>query len=450
MDLLSKRTIWSRLLFVSVSILFNISCSVQGSSDGPEYFIAVNGTDRPNCDLGSRQKPWRSLANQYKKGCINPGDRIYFMKGDYYANSDVFLNHIDIHGSINSPITISRDPISGESWPVRFIGRFVISNAESIIIDGIEFVREKDDDDILAIGASHITIKNSKIHGLQGDYNKSRLTKGDCIKIAGGMKVVENIRILSNEIYNCSEDAIGISGRKNIEIQGNNIHHAWVIQVKGGAENVIIKNNEISNLRFGISGDSMDCSTQNIYCGSPVLPTLPVYQRFQAKNISIVDNKITDITGRAIDFSGWRNVKIFNNTIRNGNLNGGAVIRARSPIGIVFTDEYAKKHCEIDPESCQLDSLYCRYNSKICTGCKLANGKTCWKIKLKAKNVNIFGNIIESDNPLIIDIEKDTVTAPQTVCEKNNRITSKNEDPKFRLYNVTYKKMKEYPICHAL
>ncbi len=348
-----------------------------------EYFFSPTGEDRLDCKAGNRSNPWRSLALQYKQGCIQPGSKVYFKAGIYDSGSDVFRGRINLYGSKDNPIFILADPKSNKPWPVKFQGDFIISNAENIIIDGIDFVRGKNKKYALAIGASNITIKNSRIRGLDNSYNQFSPSMGDCIKIAGGSKIVRNIKILKNEIYNCSQDAIDITGRKDILIKDNHIHDAWIMQIKGGAENITYDGNNIHDMRYGITGNGMDCSKNNIYCGSPVLPKLSVNDRYEANNVTIKNNTFRNILmGRVIDFTGWRNVAIQDNLITNGNIISGSVIMARDNVGTVFLDDMAKHYCENKPDGC--------------IKCRLANGSHCWKIKLKAKNISLINNTIEN------------------------------------------------------
>ena len=406
--------------------------SVQAADN--DHYFSTNGEDNPECKYGGIERPWRSLKIQYENGCINAGARIYFKPGIYRSESDVFGGRLNIMGLKQAPIVISVAHGGSADWPVTFLGNFIISNAEYLIIDGIDFARAAGRQPVIAIGASYITIQNSKIHGLEDEFSKYRHSPGDCLKIAGGSKQVTGISIIDNEIYNCAEDAIDITGRSGITIRGNRIHHAWSMQIKGGAKDVVIEDNHISQMRYGITGNGMDCSDSNIYCGSPELPNIPAEKRYECKNIYIFNNWISDIwAGRAIDFSGWHSVQISGNFIFNGNVSGGAIISARNDVGTVFLDDGAKEYCAKQPD--------------LCLVCRMANGAPCWKIRSLSQDVRIIGNYIESDNPLMIKIDYGSVSEPHTICQSGNRYFVRNGAPKFKIGNRLYEESRVFPNC---
>lgn len=70
-------------------------------------------------------------------------------------------------------------------------------------------------------------------------------------------------------------DGIDVTGARDLIYRGNHIHNARFIQVKGGTENILIENNHIHTLATGIVAYKMGCSR---YCGSPIIPLLPVGQ----------------------------------------------------------------------------------------------------------------------------------------------------------------------------
>lgn len=423
------------ILSIFLSTLFSMDCSIvlSVSNAQNEFYISENGTDRPDCTLGSRDNPWRSLVFQNENGCIKPGATVYFRPGVYASDSDVFDGRLNVRGAEDNPVTIKAELVSGVKWPVKFLGYFIISDAEYVIVDGIDFERKGEKLDVLAIGASHVVIKNCKIHGSKTDYNKLFPSQGDCLKIAGGMKIVEDIKVLNNEIFYCGEDAIDITGRKNILIKNNNIHDSWIIQIKGGAEKIIVENNEIYDMHYGISGNGMDCSNNNIYCGSPALQTLPVKERYEAKNVQIKNNKITNISsGRAIDFSGWKNSSIISNTIMNENIGGEYVISTRNNVGSVFFDDLARNYCQQNPNDCRER--------------KKQSGLICWKIRSKSRNIDISDNYIQTQKSSMIKIEPGSIVNPDTIFIDKNTFVVKDGRPRFLFEKKIYHDIKKMPV----
>jgi hypothetical protein len=57
------------------------------------------------------------------------------------------------------------------------------------------------------------------------------------------------------------------------------------MQIKGSAENILIEENSFHGSDSIFSGNSVGCV--EYYCGSPVLQTLPVPDRYVAKNVTI-------------------------------------------------------------------------------------------------------------------------------------------------------------------
>lgn len=422
------------LLFSSVFSL-EFSLLLKYSNAQTEYYISENGTDSSDCTLGSRENPWRSLVFQYENECIKPGATVYFRPGVYSSDSDVFNGRINVSGEENNPITIKAEHVNGVKWPVKFIGSYIISDAKYVVIDGIDFERTVKNQDILAIGASHVVIQNCKIHGSESDYNKFFSSKGDCLKIAGGMKIVEDIKILNNEIYYCGEDAIDITGRKKILIKNNSIHDSWIIQIKGGAEEITVEENDIYHMHYGISGNGMDCSKDNIYCGNPVLQTLPVEERYEAKNVIIKNNKIRNVySGRAIDFSGWKNSSIISNIITNENNSGEYVLSTRNNVGSVFFDDLARNYCQRNPNECR--------------EIKKQGELFCWKIRSKSRNIDISDNYIENKKSLMIKIEPDSIAHPETIFIDKNEFVVEDGGPKFLFEKKIYRSIKKMPINH--
>lgn len=401
-----------------------------------EVYFGVDGSDQPDCRGGARSAPWRSLRDQARRGCIGPGTRVVFLPGVYRAASDVFDGRINLTGTAAQPVFVTADPQARGEWPVRFQGTFVISHAEHLVIDGIDFVREQRGQDVLAIGANHVTVRASRIRGLPGDFDPRRVGPGDCVKIAGGDKDVHDVTLVGNQIHDCPQDAIDITGRRHIVVRNNVIRDAWFFQIKGGAEDVIVDGNTLSSMRYGITGNGMDCTKSGIYCGSPLLPGMPVDERFQARNVQITNNSIRDIArGRAVDFTGWTDVTIARNAITNGNLEGGAVMGARARVVSVFTDSLA--------------GAYCAAGSDRCSTCRMRGGGDCWRIRLPARRVRIQENVIEAATPLVLEVEDGAVAGPMSVCMRGNRVTARADAPVYRSARRTVQSPEALGLCDA-
>lgn len=400
-------------------------------SSGTIRYISHDGTDYTDCTGGTKEFPWKTWRSAHTNGCINPGDKIYFKEGTYecgdgtFGNSDV--DHIPFDGAENNPVTISPDPGASGDWPVKFKGSFRINGSWGSF-EGIEFESGPSTEPIIQIAASHITLKNNYIHEPERDVDLTIRTcpfNNVCLKILAGKYVQnEDIKMIGNEISYC-RDPLDVTGAKDIVYINNHVHHFWAMQIKGGSENVLVANNKIHDARMGVNGGGMGCDFG--YCGSPVLPTLPVEERFVTKNVTIENNLIYNIFGwDAISINGMHDGNISHNTIYRENDNGWIIISEKH--GSDFMDQYAEEYCSGNPEACS----ECSY------------GKTsCWHIKFSAKNVNFRNNIISrKTDSMIYAIDNADITG---FSGSNNIYHNSNGTVQFKIGSQNYYGLDDFP-----
>jgi hypothetical protein len=382
-------------------------------------YFSLEGNSSSACSENSYATPWRSLASEYEKGCIQPGDEIVLLAGVYDAGDEFFFSpkghRIWVHSTPDKPVIIRSEKTASTDWPVVFLGPLIISS-ENIIISGIDFRGSESSLPILAIGKSrNVTLQHSRIHDTANGYSKFRVMTGDCLKIAGGKDTVEEIYIRNNVIYNCAEDAIDINGRENIVIDGNIIYSASLVQIKGGAQNISVINNSFSNMRYGIVGQGMDCSEDlGEYCGNHEQTSLPVVERYQARFVRIEGNTFENIwVGAAVEPSGWRDSEIRNNSFLQANMNNAGIFRIREIIGSAFYDDLARD--------------FCIANEAECYDCKNTNGAPCWLVRTRADNIQIIGNTIAGDQSLVFEYEKRALASTTSVCFEKNSFQSGGE-----------------------
>lgn len=382
-------------------------------------YFSLEGHSSSACEENSYADPWRSLAQEYDKGCIQPGDEIVLLAGVYDAGDEFFFSpkghRIWVHSTPDKPVIIRSEKTALTDWPVVFFGPLIISS-ENIIISGIDFKGSESSLPILAIGKSkNVTLQHNRIHDTANRYSKLRVMTGDCLKIAGGKDTVEKIYIRNNAIYNCAEDAIDINGRENIVIDGNTIYSASLMQIKGGARNITVINNSFSNMRYGIVGQGMDCSEDlGEYCGNHEQTSLPVAERYQAKFVSVEGNTFENIwVGAAVEPSGWRDSEIKNNYFLQANMNNAGIFRLREIIGSAFYDDLARDFCLV--------------NESECDHCKNANGAPCWLVRTRADNIKIIGNTITGHQAMVFEYEKRALASSASVCFEKNSIQAGGE-----------------------
>lgn len=322
--------------------------------------------------------PWSDLQS---------GDKVRIhWQPDSYNGTDISFN-----GEADHPVLISG--ISGPNGEFPVISGDVRVYGSWGIIEGLEIAGNAESGAILQIGASHIVLRNNYIHGRPQDLdldNDWRETSYDCVKIlAGNSAQNQDIQITDNEISYCTGDVIDVTGAKNIVYKNNHLHHFWIMQVKGGTEDILIERNRIHDSRLGITGGGMGCSSR--YCGSIVLPTLPVEQRFVAKNVTIRNNLIYNVRRWcAIGALGWQNADIYHNTFYDLGPNAWVIVLREE--GSDFLDDLAREYAANNPGEIE----ECSY------------GKTnCWNISFPAKNVEFKNNIVHRENRIIFHAEQD-------------------------------------------
>jgi hypothetical protein len=382
-------------------------------------YFSLEGNTSNTCEENSYAAPWRSLAQEYDKGCINPGDEIVLLAGVYDAGDPFFFSpkghRIWVHGTPEKPIIIRSEKSALTNWPVVFLGPLIISS-EHIVISGIDFRGSESSLPILAIGKSkNVTLQSNRIHDTANDYSKFRVMTGDCLKIAGGKDPVEEIYVLNNTIYNCAEDAIDINGRESIVIDGNIIYSAALMQIKGGAQNISVTNNSFANMRYGIVGQGMDCSEDvGEYCGNHAQTSLPIAARYQARLVRIEGNRFENIwVGAAVEPSGWRDTEIRNNYFEHANMNNAGIFRLRDTIGSAFYDDIARD--------------FCIANREECSSCKRTNGAPCWLVRTRADKIEIIGNTIKGHQTLVLEYETRALADTDSLCFEKNSINTGSE-----------------------
>ena len=394
-------------------LIFLVVFSTSQGVVAATKYIALNGTDHADCAGGYKLSPWRTLINPDKNGCIKPGDRIVFLPGVYTSESGIFEKRISLKGAKNEPIVIDGAGF-GNLWPVKFQGPFLITSAAHLVIEGVEFRRNTGVEPIISIGTSNVTLRKNKIHGLNREYNVLLSKFGDCVKIAGGAKHVENVVIEDNEIYECAQDAIDVTGRTKVTISRNNIYRSRLLQIKGGSRDIKIFGNRFSDMRYGITGNGMDCRSESVYCGNNDLLELAVADRYSAANIEVRDNEFENIfSGRAVDFTGWKDAVISNNRIVTTNPMADAQIRARGSLYTVYNDKIAMD--------------YCRQYPRDCTSCRFRNGQPCQRVIIRSKNIRIEGNVITGPNNPILIAKGGLASNPNLCIRDNNWDLSKSK-----------------------
>lgn len=391
-------------------------------------FFSHDAGSFAGCEDGGTQKnPWPSVTDAVEAGCVVPGDELVILPGVYGVNrAQLFRkNKIVLKGEEGAPITVRGLRGNNSQWPVKLFGNHTI-RSEYLILEGLEFIRSKDGEDILSVGESyHVRIRHSLVHGDRKDYIKAFQSgnAGDCIKIAGGDKRVEYITIENSKIYNCPQDAIDVTGRKNISYLDNEIYNSRLMQIKGGSENILLEGNYIHNMYYGVLGRGMDCTKDGIlkggksgYCGSPSLPDMPVENRFQANNVTIRNNRFENIRRQAIEASGWRKAVIESNTFTGTALDeGGYQIVFHEGVTTAFFDDEALLYCEKNPQECK--------------PCLSFSGR-CVKIRLRADQIRITDNqfnlLPDSDQSdmRILSLEEGAVKEISSVCVDNNSFAS--------------------------
>lgn len=368
-----KGVIWATLLDISQCYFaFFLTCVVIPQwawSQNTDYEV----TDNPSFET----VPWSDLQ---------AGDRVRI---HWQANSYRGVR-ITFNGEAEQPAIISG--VEGPNGELPVVSGDVRIHGAWGVIEGVEIAGQAESGAIVQIGASHIVLRNNNIHGRPQDLdldNDWRALSYDCVKILAGNPVQnEDIRITDNEISYCTGDVIDVTGAKNIVYRNNHLHHFWIMQIKGGTEDILVERNRMHDSRLGITGGGMGCDFG--YCGSVVLPTLPIEDRFVARNVNIRNNVIYDVRRWcAIGALGWQKARIYHNTFYDLGSNVWVMVLRKA--GSDFLDDLAGEYAANNPS--EIDD--CSY------------GKSpCWNISFPAKNVEFKNNIVSRDNRLVFHAEQ--------------------------------------------
>jgi hypothetical protein len=403
-----NQPVWFRLLFALVVIgclsAFSISAySASLDQDGTEqaidaqtttwHYISANGTDTSDCNGGTKNNPWKSWDKA--QACAQPGSTVYFMAGTYSDFAGSSNKQIRFQGTSSYPIEIK--PAPGAEGRVYF-SRAIEIYGEHGVVSGIDINANSTTAIAVTTYGNNIVLVQNKIHGAK---------RYACVKIVRG---ANSVSVIENEVYDCGTDpnsttnrGVALSTTANGTVfRGNQVHHAYgAIQVKGGATDILIENNRIYALpvtpnamynRSVIYGSGMGSdSDPNPELGNLDMhdPSVPIEERYQAKNVMIRNNLIYNTDGyAAIAAGGWVNYQIYNNTILNHS--GNMVFYVTSEPWEFF-------------DSTALD--YCKTHS--CYKCPYYSGsKTCVQIYLPSKNGEIRNNIVHTPQSRLLTIDQ--------------------------------------------
>jgi hypothetical protein len=233
-------------------------------------------------------------------------------------------------------------------------------------------------------------VRNSQTHYPGGDHNT-------------------DIRFIGNTISDCGEDAIDNTGAKNVVIRGNDISDFLYMQIKGGTENVLIEENSFHGSNSIFSGNNMSCG---YYCGSPILPTLPVQDRYVAKNVTIRKNLFYNMNSSAttgIKMNGWKDSQVYNNTFYKLG-NSWAILVEGNKAGLNYYDSTAANYCKSNPGEC--------------SSC----GASCYTIKHDPDNIQIKNNIFLNQYQMVsVDKASTNVSISNNIYWNGGNTISFNE-----------------------
>jgi hypothetical protein len=343
---------------------------VPGIINAATHYISTTGTDRSDCSGGTVGSPWRTWEGPRSNGCIRAGDTVYLKTGTYTVSGSTFDSGVwKIYGASGKNITVAPDPAASGAWPVKIAGDIQIFG-QNAVIKGIEFDGSSN---AIRNYAAYITFQNNYIHSAPKDCLKNSA------KHYPGGEQNTNISIINNTISDCAEDAIDNTGAKNIVIRGNDINNYRYMQIKGGTENLLIEENTFHGSESIFSGNSMGCGS---YCGNPTFPTMPVQDRFVAKNVVIRDNLFYNLSSTAstgIKMNGWRDSHVYNNTFYDLGKSWAILLQGNKE-GLRYYDSIA--------------ASYCKSNPGECTSC----GTGCYFITHDPDNIQVKNNIFLNQN----------------------------------------------------
>jgi len=397
---------------IIIFLFFIVNVNGMASST---YYMSPYGVDKSSCETSRENNPWETLQ-ALKDRCLSPGDTVIFLQG-IYDDKNILNGNVGVNRIVHSqkPIYLRSQKKEGNNWPVKFVGDgFNITTGGPISISGIEFIKkesERNNQAIIAIGISNVSLKNNYIHGSKPQLNKIQLglksRDYDCIYAPANKKGVENIEIINNIIKDCSQDAIDLPGTKNVLISENEISNALQIQIKGGAENIYIVDNKIHSMIYGFVGGTMKCP---YYCGSLYQTKIIVKDRFNAKNINIINNEIYDIKNNwIVNFTGWENVLIKGNVVDQSSILNTQEIFSSRNWYTQFYDEMANK--------------YCFNNYHNCKACAISSDGSCVSIYIPPRNILITGNDIKIKNQLMLRVVDRNNSELSNICiDSSNNI----------------------------
>ncbi len=382
-----------------------------------DWYVAVDGTDPTGCENGTAESPWLTWTVPRTQGCIQPGDTVYFMAGVYESGAGVFDGNnsklIRLEGEEGAPIRLAADPQATGDWPVTFRGSFNLDGAGWGLIEGIEFEGDGEANVVL-VSTSHITLEDCLVRGRVEDVDLENAGDYDCMKILGAdgnQNQIEDIQVLDSTIRDCTQDAIDVTGARDVVYRNNVITNSWTMQVKGGTENILIEQNHIHDVRKGLNGAGMG----GVNLGSPVLFTLPMDERFVAKDVVIRNNVIHGVEDwTTFGARGWQNVEIHHNTIYQAS-NNLLVLEAA---GFNMDDPIAAAYCETNP----------------CDPCS-NNQPDCWRVEFQARDVQFKNNIVHSPDLYAI---RGYSAAMDGFEASNNLYYSPDGEVEFRVDSESY------------
>ena len=269
---------------------------------GPAYYVSLNGSDPGGCTGGTQSSPWKTWRKA--EACVPAGSTVYFMPGTYTGIFSGSGTDINFKGTSGSPITIK--PAPGAEGQVSFKQPLTLRGQYGVIRDMDLNVNTTSTG--INIYGNNLVIQNNKIH------NSSQFRCLDVFDRAS------NVTLEGNEVYNCATEGLETTGGTNVTFRGNTVHDVgYGIKVKGGAQNAVVENNRIFNIKYtAISGNSMGCSSGP--CGSTNMTngSVPVPDRYQAKGVIVRNNVVYSVSQQApFMIKGWSDYQIYNNTLFN-------------------------------------------------------------------------------------------------------------------------------------
>lgn len=410
---------------MSPAIVMCLCVAASTAARAATYYLDANGRTDAHCRAGtSPGSAWRSLRDQAH--CVRPGDTVLLRAGTYRSESDMFWNDkggIMLHGAQGQPITIKAADSGPEvRYPAKLVGEFYLT-ADHLVIEGIEFTRAPGDGTrnlLMVLGGQDIRIRNSSIHGLPGDYcappgGCAPTSLRDCVHLDGSNPEAGSVALEGNDIYNCAEDAIDNTGREGVTVSDNRIWQALRVQLKGGATRTRFIHNRLQNLTMGIVSGGMNCTADmQDYCGSPRQPGISPALRYQARDVLIADNEITELAvGPAINATGWADVDIHGNRIVRGNHANGSrglmeVSRPDTGYGVsAYFDHASIDYCGQQPRPAQC----------VASGVT-AKGRRYWRLASRTTNVSIHHNSLAGRSSLAAMF--DGIGADSGICMFDN------------------------------